>query len=90
MICEKHKAQYQRDLKSLHKPKDRKRYEACIYLVEHEATLREIEKKYSIPISTLDWWIHNKLSKISHDLYIEVCNQFIVNIKNINKRRFEK
>lgn len=59
--------------------KDLERFEACVNLVEERKSLRDIQKDYSIPIATLDQWVHNNLKDISDELYQCVCYQFYLN-----------
>lgn len=57
------------------------RLEACKFMVEHELTLRDVDKIYGIPFSTLDQWIHKKLPDIDNELYLEIKKRFAKNLE---------
>lgn len=63
------------------------RFHACVYLVENQQSLMQIERnpKWEIPHSTLHRWIRTKLKDISPELYSNVRKQFEINLKRRNR-----
>lgn len=66
--------------------KEEERIKACIYLVDHGYTLRQVEADLGISDTTLDVWVHAKLPSLSYELYKCVCKQFKINLE----RRFKR
>ena len=68
--------------------KETDRLNACIYLVENEATLLDIEyhPRFYIPHSTLWYWAHHHLNEVSPQLYTKVCYRFKINLERRYKR----
>lgn len=69
--------------------KDWVRYEACVYLVEKEQSLKQMEHNpmFTIPSTTLHRFVHKRLPDISPELYEQVCEQFK---KNLERRYIRK
>lgn len=56
--------------------------DACIWIVDNRATIRQAEANCSVARSTLHKWIHTNLKSISFELYQCVCHVLKSNQRN--------
>lgn len=65
--------------------KQKRCLDMAIYLVDNKCSVRKVSKEFGLCKTQVHWWLSNRLSRLSYELYSCVNTQF-----KINKQKYFK